>query len=128
MRGGGTADTIAKWKPVAATEPDGRLRSTYRGLTEVFARLMRAANGWAQSLEGWNVPKSPVIEGWRTEGRVEMARGKLLEPIELRFRAAIPSDLREVVQESNDLNELDDWFRLVFFNRSLSAYRRAIGH
>src|SRR5947207_2702371 len=68
MRGGGMADTISRWKQVAAAEPDDRLRSNYAGLIRFFARLTRAAGDWARALEGWNVPKSPVAEEWRTEG------------------------------------------------------------
>ncbi len=127
MRGGGTEGTIAMWKQVAAAEPDDRLRSNYAGLIRFFARLTRAADAWTRALEGWNVPKSPVAEEWRTEGRVEMAQADLLKAIELKFRTAVPADLREAIQALTDLNELDRWFRLVFPARSLAAYRRAVG-
>jgi hypothetical protein len=78
-------------------------------------------------LEGWEVPKSPVVEGWREEGRLEARRSSLLRAITLRFRTDVPAELAAAIQQATDPQELNRWFDLVFTSRSLAAYRKAVG-
>ncbi len=130
LRGSGEEGTINKWAQVAASEPDRRLRSDYGGLARVFARLTPKRSAWTRALEGWEMPKSPVVEEWRQEGRLEgriqAERAKLIEAIELKFHTEVPAELREAIETMTDAAELDRWFRLVFSKRSLPAYRKAV--
>lgn len=76
MSGGGTADTVHRWKALASAEPDSRRRSEYAGLARVFAEKGKCRPLWDKELEGWNVEESAVVNEWIAKGE---ARGLALE-------------------------------------------------
>jgi hypothetical protein len=77
MSGGGTADTVQRWKALASAEPNYRRRGEYGGLALVFAEKGKCRELWDKELEGWNVEESAVVNAWiaKAEARGE-ARGR----------------------------------------------------
>lgn len=73
MSGGGTADTVQRWKALASAELNRRRRSEYGGLARVFAEKGKCRELWDKELEGWNVEESVVVNEWIAKGE---ARGE----------------------------------------------------
>ncbi len=81
-------------------------------------------------MEGWNVRESQIILGWKREGKeeglLEARRADLISVLEARFQIAVPSELRNVIEETNDLAMLSQWLRTAATASSLDDFRAAL--
>lgn len=137
MENGSEPETIQKWEELAKQEPDHRRRSDIGFLTRIFARLRPGAELWEELLKEWNVEQSTLLREWmdkgREEGRVEgqvkgEAKGKresLLDVIQ-RWGDPVPEDLRKLIEQENDLDQLSQWFRQALAATSVDEIRQII--
>jgi hypothetical protein len=138
MAGGGEATVVQEWVRLAKEEPDSQRRSDYAGLALVFAERAGCLPAWKRALEGWNMWESQVIREWKTaarqeglqegrqEGLLEANRTSLLKLLQRRFKAEIPSDLLQLIQQTNDLETLGRWFDAAVEISSADAFRNLI--
>jgi hypothetical protein len=105
MRGGNEPGIMEAWKAAASAEPDERRRRILAALTLIFAELVDQAPGWRQSLEGWNVKQSALLEEARDEGRLESCRDVLLGLLEDRF-GPVPEEVVQRIKATTDLAKL----------------------
>lgn len=130
MTGADDVGMIERWKRAAEAEPDIWRRGNYGGLAEVFAEAAGREKLWLKELEGWNVRKSTVVEGWRQEGRVEgRVEGELralvagvLGVLEAKFES-VPSDLADKIRPTTDAELLRKWLIAASQATDLAAFR-----
>ena len=110
MKGAGKPTMIEEWARLAGAEPNPRWRANYASLALVFAELTRQSDRWKQALEGWNMKESPVVAGWRAEGRaegkVEGQREALIQFLRFRFSGELPTDLLAAIEAETDHGRL----------------------
>jgi hypothetical protein len=121
MKGGADPAIIARWLPLAEAEPDAEMRSDL-ALALVFAELAGCREKWAKALEGFNVHRSVVVDGWKAEGMTRAVRAVL----EARF-GGLPSDLAEKLGDERPLEKLDEWAALAARADSLQVFREKAG-
>ena len=130
MRGGSLPGIITEWKRLAGQEPDGPLRSTYAGLTLVFAEAAGGLVGWQKGLEGWNVLESQVVLGWQREARqdqeVKSLRQAILRALAVRLRIQVPAEVEQAVEGTNDLTILGRWFDTALTVETVADFRAAM--
>ena len=134
MIGGDDRSIIERLKQIAETEPDSRLRSDYAGLAQVFADAADRKEIWVQSLKGWNVKESSVVNQWLQEGRAEgRAEGRQLEiaaavvaVLESRFNQ-VPADLIAAINATKELSTLRHWLSLAAKVEGLEEFRKIGG-
>lgn len=141
MQGGGEADVIVRWVEVARGEQDEQRRMDYAGLTRVFAERTGCLQQWSEALEGWEMWKSQVIEGWRKEGRSEglkegrsegLKEGRsegqkalLLDLVQDRY-PALPLALLERIRASADVESIRRWSRALLSCPDQAAFEAAL--
>jgi hypothetical protein len=84
-------------------------------------------------LEGWNVRESQQVLEWQAEarkeglveGKVQDAREKLLQVLQVRFGMDVPADFSAQVQAQDDLNVLNRWFQQALTAATLDDFRAA---
>ena len=130
MAGGREPGIIEEWVRLASAEADPRRYSIYGALARVFASRALQAAEWIVALKEWNVTRSPVVEEWRTEGRiegrVEGATLLVIEALEIRFGAVPPSTIT-AIQATRDLSRLKTLHRCALEAASLNEFRTAAG-
>lgn len=126
MAGGGDEATVAAWVRLASLEPNEQKRLDWGGLVKVFADRVGCLGVWSKALEGWAVWKSQVIEEWRTEGRVEAKRERILRLLELRFPGQVAEDLSRRISAESEGQKLDRWFDLAATAPSIDPIRAAV--
>jgi hypothetical protein len=126
LQGAAEAVNIAKWKRLAAQEPDSRSRSDFGALALVFAELAGTASLWRKALKGWNMTESPQVLEWQQEARLETRKEYLQQAVQLRFGMAMPADLAERLVAVQNAAEVDRWFRASQTAPSLDAFRAAV--
>ena len=74
--------------------------------------------------------ESQLILGWMKQGEdrglVKKARSLLQEVIRTRLQDPVPEDLFLAIEGSNDLNILDQWFKLALRVTNLGELRKAM--
>jgi hypothetical protein len=129
MRGGGEPDIIERWKVIASHESDHSRRAIYGAIVLIFAELTAFASPWRSGLEGWNMRESMIVAEWKAEGEAEgIVKGKrssLLQLLEMKFNAPVPSDLLAAIERA-DVDTLSRWFVLAFKAGSLDDFRVAM--
>jgi hypothetical protein len=127
MTGGDDKDIIERWKRIAETEPDSRLRSEYGGLALVFANAAERKTIWTQALKGWNVKESSVVNEWIQEGRAEGQRleraAAVIAVLEARFEQ-VPADLAAAINATTELTTLKSWHSLAIKVANLDEFRK----
>lgn len=130
MRSDDLPAIITEWKRLAESEPDGALRSAYAGLALVFAELTKGLVEWQKGLEGWNVRESQVILRWKREGKqeglLEARQADLISVLEARLQIALPPELRNAIEGTNDLATLSRWLKNAATASSLDEFRAAL--
>lgn len=122
MRGSGETVVLDEWKRLADLEPNLELRLEYAADALIFSELTGVQNEWKKALEGWNVRVSQQVLEWKAETRQE----DLLRLLEKRFKTAIPSDLVETIQATQDMSLLLRWFDFAFEVNSLDEFRASM--
>ncbi len=126
MTGGDEAGIMARWKELAAAEPDSRKRSDYAALAIVFAEAAGRRAVWKKALEGWNMEQSLQVLEWMAEGEAKGAMRDLLRLLELPF-GTVPAELAEKIRATADLAELHRWFDAAVAAKTLKQVRSVIG-
>jgi hypothetical protein len=126
MQGGNNAGIIEKWKTVALSEPDERLRDEYATLARVFADLAKRGRIWRQALEGWNVKRSESVMEWQAEAEAKARSEDVLEVLQLRFSAELPDELVTRIRGTTDLALLKRWHAAAVQARTLNKFRQAL--
>ncbi len=121
MKGGGDAGIIAEWQRLAQAEPDAEVRAALR-LTRVFAELAGCTPAWEKTLEGFDMGRSAVMDGWMAEAQAEALRNVLLA----RF-GPMPSDLTEKLAKARSLDDVRKWASDVALAQSLDDFRQRSG-
>jgi hypothetical protein len=155
MKGASQAAIVDEWRRLASQEPNDRLRSDYGGLALIFAELVSSRlEIWQKGLEGWNVERSTVVEGWQAKARaegeargraegeargraegeargraqmLELVRSLLLAEIRTRLQLEPPAELVAAVEAQNDPEVLRRWFCQAMQLTTLEEVRAAIG-
>ena len=122
MHGGGDLGTMQVWKRLAELEKNSQLRSVFGSLALVFAELADHKIEWKQSLKGWNMRESTVVNEWIAEGQ----RETLLRFLHARFKVPVPEDVTAAIEVAADAQELNRWVDLAATADSLDAFRAAI--
>jgi len=125
MHGAEKPNIINEWKRVAEQERDDRWRSDLGALALIFADFADRKPIWKAELEGWNVRESTVIREWQLEAKVENTQEKLLELLQGKFGASLPTDVRDGIERCKKLDTLNQWFRAAITAPSLPAYQEA---
>jgi hypothetical protein len=126
MRGGGESAVIEEWKRLADLEPDQQLRLQYAADARVFAELPGVRVQWEQALEGWNVRESQQVLEWQAEAIVKTQQANVLRLLEKRCKAAVPSDLADAIQATQDVNLLSQWVDAAAEASNYDDFRAAI--
>lgn len=126
MQGGGEPGIIEEWVSLASAEPDPRRFSILGALARVFANGSERPAPWQMALKEWNVKRSPVVEEWRTEGRIETQAASVVTALEVRF-GNVPADLVVAIGQVLDLDRLKAWHRLAIQAPSLDHFRTDAG-
>jgi hypothetical protein len=131
LHGAAEPGNLAEWLRLAAQEPDSRSRSDFGALALVFADLAGTGPTWRAALQGWNMRQSQQVLEWqeeaRKETRIEQSREYLLQALELRFGAPVPTELAAAINACEDIQELKRWFVASQTSPSLDAFRAAVG-
>jgi hypothetical protein len=122
MQGGGEPTVVQRWAELARAEPDEIKRAEYGGLAQVFAERAGHLSVWTPILEGWEMWKSQVIDGWRkdgynkgvNEGVLKTSQETLLSFLRLRYPEAPHSTIEALVQAQTDPNVLKTWTHAAF--------------
>jgi len=126
MIGGDESGIIERWKRIAETEPNSRLRSEYGGLARVFADAVERKELWTQALKWWNMRESSVVNEWlqegRVEGRVEGRAESIIQLLEERF-GPVPADLAVLINAMTSVPTLRSWLSLANKVASLDEFR-----
>ncbi|OWK40440.1 hypothetical protein [Fimbriiglobus ruber] len=121
MAGGGDATVLVRWKELAATVESGRRRGDLGKMALVFAELVGRGAAWQQSLEGFDMTESQVVNGWIKEAidqnRLEEGREYLVRVLRRRFPAVLTEDVLKAINAQPSLDLLHDWFEV-----ALSAF------
>jgi hypothetical protein len=141
MRGAEQPDLVARWRQLAESEPDPRLRADYGGLARIFAELADRSQVWNQGLEGYNVQTSQVVQEWIRQGEakgeargeakgraegVQLLQAKLLQLLRTRFSGEPAGEVVQAVQAQQDLEVLGRWFDLAMTASSLEQAQAGI--
>ncbi len=121
MKGGGDPVIIGRWLPLAEAEADPAMRADL-ALALVFAELAGCREAWRKALEGFNMRRSVVVDGWKAEDRALAVRDFL----EARF-GELPADLAAKLGEERPLERLREWTVLAARADSLQAFRDKAG-
>jgi len=73
MAGADNPDTVDRWKRLAESEPNSRLKAEYGAIAQQFAARVKRKELWQEKLKGWNVEESTVANEWVAIGE---ARGE----------------------------------------------------
>jgi hypothetical protein len=138
MQGSDELAIIEEWKRVADLEPDVQLRLDYGSDALIFAELPSVWQQWKHALGGWNVKVSQQVLEWQAEARAEgRAEGRaeaevqnqrttVLRVLEKRCKAAVPKDLIELIQATQDLGVLVRWLDAAVDATTFDEFRAAI--
>jgi hypothetical protein len=129
LRGGGESGIIQEWRALAESEPDPNRRADFGSLARNWLRLLSEPNrlAWELGLKGYNMSESPFMKEVRQEGEIANQRKVLLEAAQLRYRTTVPSDLVAAINATNNMSELDRWFKAVFTAGDFDEFRATIG-
>jgi hypothetical protein len=72
-----------------------------------------------------NVERSQFLLEWELRGELRGRRKALEELLQARFGIELPTDLRQMVDNQEDLPKLTAWFHAALTARSLKALRKA---
>src|SRR5262245_35054312 len=90
-------------------------------------RWMLGPGIWKTGLEGDTVQRASIVLEWEARGALKTTRAYLLRALELRFKTAVPPEMRQAVQAQPDQETLDCWFDLALTADSLDQVRAAFG-
>jgi hypothetical protein len=110
MSGSGEAAVLDEWKRLADLEPNLQVRLDYAADALVFAELPDVQAEWRKALEGWNVRESQFVIEMKNEAKVELRQEVLLRLLEQRCKQPVPGDIASVIQATQDLSRLSQWF------------------
>jgi hypothetical protein len=123
MTGGDDLAIMERWKQVALTEPDTRVRARLGAFALVFARRAQRDDLWKQALGDWDMSNLQEVDYWhhegRTEGEILKGRQWLLTLLESRF-GSLPEELIQRIQAVEDIQRLDRAFQQALHLQSLA--------
>jgi hypothetical protein len=122
MRGGGEAAVIQEWKRLADLEAEERVRLEYAAEALVFAELPGVQREWKLALEGWNMRVSQQVLEWQAVTQ----RANLLSVLENHCQAAVPKDLVETIEATEDMQLLSRWFKAALKARTFDDFRASM--
>lgn len=125
MRGGQTAEVVARWRGGVENLADLGMRRTLVDVALVFARLTDPDEVWQKGLEGMEMNESPIMREQRDLGELKAWRTALLNALGARF--TVPADMRDHIQQQTDKNELAKWLPLAVTADDLDAFRAGSG-
>lgn len=128
MHGGENADMIQRWKELAGSESDSRLRADYGGLALVFAEGAGRLGVWKAALKEWNVIESQQVLEWmqmgEAKGRAEGEAKALLRVLAKRFPPGATAEMATAIGAMQDLHKLDQWLDAALVVDSLEELRQ----
>ncbi len=125
MRGADTAKWVARWRAEVERETDERARGIVVALALTFSELTQRQVLWRRGLEGMNVEHSQFVLEWEQRGELRGLRKALVDLLQARFGVDLPTDLRQMVDNQEDLPKLTAWFHAALTAKSLKALRKA---
>jgi hypothetical protein len=116
MAGGGADAVVDRWKEVVEfTVSDRGMRGNLVGIALVFAELAGCLPAWKRGLEGFEMTESQVVNEWIREAEVKVElktqRRYLLALLDGRFPGMVPEEVRQLIQQQESLELLEDWFK-----------------
>jgi hypothetical protein len=126
MRDGDDPGIIQRWLELAQAEPNSQRRGEYGGLARVFAEATPHFSSWNQTLKGWNMRDSQVVQEWIAEGEIIGEIKALLRLLEKKFPPGAPAELKETINKSTNLDQLKRWFDAAIDAGSLDEFRRVV--
>jgi hypothetical protein len=126
MNGGTEPAIINSWVELAQADPDQRRVGQHGALARVFARATQGHGEWLRTLKEWNMTRSPVVDEWRAEGRVQAQTAAVLSVLEAKFQS-VPADLAAKIQETTDEVKLKAWLPLAVLTSSVEKFRADAG-
>jgi hypothetical protein len=123
MKGGGKPTMMEEWKRLAIAEPDPRSRANFASLALIFAELTRHLDRWKQTLEGWNMKESIVVNEWKAEA----LQDALLRILRSRFPSSLPKNLEAAVEAEFDLARLNRGLDALWKSASIEEFRSLTG-
>jgi hypothetical protein len=118
-------DIIQGWLRLAEAEQDGERRGILKSVL-VFAELANCLPQWEKAMEGFNVMRSAVIDGWKAEGKAEGLVGAVRGILDNKFKP-LPADLLAALQEANDADKLLRWAVIAGSADTLEKFRKEAG-
>jgi hypothetical protein len=125
IRGGGEPAIIAEWQRLADLELDPRVRLQYATDALIFAELPGMQREWKQALGGWNVKVSQQVLEWQAEAKVENQQANVIRALEKRCKGAVPRDLAEMIEATQDMGLLLRWFDAAVEVNTFDEFRAA---
>jgi hypothetical protein len=122
MKGGQSAEFIARWRVQTEAEPDESRRRTMVDVALQFAYLTDSHDIWKKGLEGMLMKESPLMREVRQEGVVATYHATLRRTLQTRFPGAVPAALLKRIEEQTDPAVLSRWFDLSLSARSPEAF------
>lgn len=122
----GKPATVDEWKRLADLEPNPQVRLDYAVDALLFADLADMWGQWKMALEGWNVRVSRQLQEWQNEAELKRQKANLLRALEKCGKGPVPNDLRETIQQTEDMTLLSHWFDAALEANSLDEFRTAV--
>ncbi len=116
MRGGERVGIATRWRSLVGEKvADRTRRSDLAGIALVFAELAGRYLLWERILGGWEMTESAVVNRWinqgETRGDLRRLRRVIIELLDIRFPGAATQDVRQVIEQQEDLPLLEQWFQ-----------------
>lgn len=134
MQGGAKDDTIERWIPLAAREPDRHKRADQAYVVQTMAELTGWKQAWLDGLEGFYVQESQLLEEWTAKlvqrgekrGAIDNAVEFILDLLATQPGTVTP-DLVEAIRAIEDQARLKELHRLAGRATSVEQFRKEAG-
>jgi len=111
MAGADNPDTVDRWKRLAESEPNSRLKAEYGAIAKQFAARVKRNELWNKKLEGWNVEESTVANEWIALGEARgvalgEARGKVVGGLQIARENVIEVGTKRFGREPSESQQM----------------------
>jgi hypothetical protein len=130
MRNAATPENIASWLALLLRLPGKRLQGDLARIAITFAELAGTLPQWQEALKEVDMEESQVILEWtadaRRQGQVEALRATLLRLAQIRFKAELTDEDRQMISTQGSVGVLDEWLNAVVKADDYAGFRAVL--
>jgi hypothetical protein len=141
MAGADDPEVARRWCKLASRQTNLALLADYIALALVFAEMAGRKPVWEPELKGLNVQESPIMRGWRKQGKDEghkeglkegtlkNARAAVVSVLQARFpEVPVPEGVRSALDRNEDARQLTDWLQRAALTASPADFERSLAN